>query len=125
MYKFDFIKFFYFSGGRDLAVLNGLRRLNTPIVYTVVEPAEGHIKQFKEKVSKQPSNVSFEYHQMSCEEFYKYYPERKFHLVHMIHVLYYMEDFKEVIKIYTDMLYKGGTILVLMDSYSKCFLNDS
>ena len=60
---------------------------------------------------------------MSCEEFYKSNPDRKFHLVLMIHVMYYIEDYKEVIKIYTDMLYEGGTLLVLLDSYSKCFLN--
>ena len=35
--------------------------------------------------------------------------------------MYYIEDYKEVIKIYTDMLYDGGTLLVLLDSYNKCF----
>ena len=88
-----------------------------------MEPAEGQIKQFNEKVSntKFLNHVSFEYHQISCEEFYKSYKDRKFHLVLMIHVMYYIEDYKEVIKIYTDMLYEGGTLLILQENESRYF----
>ena len=90
-------------------------------MYTVIEPKEELIEKFKANVCNQPSlkNISFEFYQMDCDEFSQTHSAKRFHLIHVIHVLYYIEDYKAFFKTYTDMLLKDGVLLILNESKGK------
>nr|XP_005997745.1 PREDICTED: histamine N-methyltransferase A-like [Latimeria chalumnae] len=109
-------------GEVDLKILKQLQALypGIPIIYEVLEPNVEHISQFKATVPRTPNlqNVTFVWNQLTAEEYEKKMKEnkecKKFDFIHMIHVLYYVNNFALTMKYFTSCLEKTGKLMIVI-----------
>ncbi|XP_064419264.1 histamine N-methyltransferase A-like [Latimeria chalumnae] len=110
------------TGEVDLKILKQLQALypGIPIIYEVLEPNVEHISQFKATVPRTPNlqNVTFVWNQLTAEEYEKKMKEnkecKKFDFIHMIHVLYYVNNFALTMKYFTSCLEKTGKLMIVI-----------
>ncbi|XP_060683725.1 histamine N-methyltransferase-like [Hemiscyllium ocellatum] len=109
------------SGEMDLAILEQIhsRHPGVSIHNEVVEPNAGHISKYKELVKEkgQGLNASFTWNQMYTTDYEKQNKERKeskkFDFIHMIQLLYFVENVHDTIKYFHSLLERNGKLLII------------
>ncbi|NWV26732.1 HNMTL methyltransferase, partial [Origma solitaria] len=91
----------------------------------IVEPNPQHVAAYKELVSQAPDlqNVSFIWHQLTSLEYEQQVKEKgthkKFDFIHMIQMLYRVEDIPNTIKFFHSCLDHHGKLLIIILSDSS------
>ncbi|XP_078000768.1 carnosine N-methyltransferase 2-like [Glandiceps talaboti] len=115
-------------GEKDVEILQRLGDTFDKICYRVVEPSIDRMNDFQSKVSnkKFSGQVDFDWrHQLAS---FDSVSDKKFHLIHLLHVLAYIEDSENFILQCYKQLHSDGILLVQMDSDQNnglAFLNDT
>ncbi|KAK0143734.1 Histamine N-methyltransferase [Merluccius polli] len=87
-----------------------------------VEPSAELIKNFQDLVARTSSlqNVPFEWHTLTSAEYEKKVTMnkaiKKFDLIHMIQMLYYVDDYAATIKFFHSLLKSNGKILIVHEA---------
>nr|XP_057938474.1 histamine N-methyltransferase A-like isoform X2 [Doryrhamphus excisus] len=93
-----------------------------PITADVVEGSTEMLAKFKASVMKCDNlqKISFTWHIMPSEEYIQKIKGkgnvRKFDFIHMIQMLYYVDDLTETIKFYHSLLNKNGRLMIIIES---------
>ncbi|NXP81332.1 HNMTL methyltransferase, partial [Ramphastos sulfuratus] len=91
----------------------------------IVEPNPQHVAAYKELVNQAPDlqNVSFIWHQMTSSKYEQQVKEKgthkKFDFIHMIQMLYRVEDIPNTIKFFHSCLDHHGKLLIIILSDSS------
>ncbi|XP_053554231.1 histamine N-methyltransferase [Bombina bombina] len=110
------------SGELDLEILSKIKeeKPDTPILNEVLEPNSEQIKLFKERIANAPNfkNVKFMWHPKTTEE-YKQDVKidnglRKFDLIHMIQMIYYVKDPYATVKFFMSCLAPKGKLVIIL-----------
>ncbi|XP_078084165.1 histamine N-methyltransferase-like isoform X2 [Mustelus asterias] len=117
------------SGEIDFEILGRIQSKHPglSIHNEVVEPNLHQISKYKELVKEKGEdlNISFTWNQMSSEEFEKQNKERKeskkFDLIHMIQMLYFVENIHDTIKYFHSLLETNGKLLIIHTSDDSGF----
>ncbi|XP_036401955.1 histamine N-methyltransferase-like [Megalops cyprinoides] len=114
------------SGAGDLDVeMFSQLRLKHPGVSVhseVVEPSSEMLENYKDLVSKTPGLefVNFSWNKMTASEFEKHWREKKLtkkmDFIHMIQMLYYINDPGASISFFRSLLNKNGKLLIILVS---------
>ncbi|XP_068186769.1 histamine N-methyltransferase-like [Antennarius striatus] len=108
------------SGVQDLNLLSMLH-LKNPVMEVhneVVEPNPTQIHSFKDLVSQTPDldYINFNWNSISAEEFEEQWKEnkmtKKFDIIHMFQVLYFVKDPEATISFFHSLLNKNGKLLI-------------
>ncbi|NWS83656.1 HNMTL methyltransferase, partial [Toxostoma redivivum] len=115
------------AGEQDLKMIRILQAVH-PGVYIdneIVEPNPQHVAAYKELVNQAPDlqNVSFIWHQLTSLEYEQQVKEKgthkKFDFIHMIQMLYRVEDIPNTIKFFHSCLDHHGKLLIIILSDSS------
>ncbi|KAK1789129.1 hypothetical protein P4O66_015076 [Electrophorus voltai] len=110
------------SGEIDLEILRQLQ-LQHPgakVDNEVVEPSSDMLQKYKDLVAKTPDldHVTFTWNNMKTSEFEKDWkernPEKKMDFIHMIQMLYYVEDPEATLLFFRSLLRKNGKLLLIV-----------
>ncbi|XP_043929604.1 histamine N-methyltransferase-like [Protopterus annectens] len=112
------------TGEMDLQMLCKIQEKHpgVHINIDIVEPSADHIALFKDHVKKSQNleNVTFNWHQMTSLEFEKQikekHEEKTWDFIHMIEVLYYINNFEETIQFFHQHLEENGKMLIILIS---------
>ncbi|CAL8343169.1 unnamed protein product [Boreogadus saida] len=114
------------SGGGeiDVHILKTLQSVlpSLPISAEVVEPSADLTKNFQDLLAKTPSlkGIPFEWHTMTTVEYEKKVTTKKdikkFDLIHMIQMLYYVDDYAATLKFFHSLLKTNGRILIVHEA---------
>ncbi|NXQ82628.1 HNMTL methyltransferase, partial [Nyctibius grandis] len=91
----------------------------------IIEPNPQHVAAYKELVNQAPDlqNVSFIWHQLTSLEYEQQVKEKgapkKFDFIHMIQMLYRVEDISNTIKFFHSCLNHQGKLLIIILSDSS------
>ncbi|KAK7926004.1 hypothetical protein WMY93_008314 [Mugilogobius chulae] len=108
------------EGINDMKMLSQLRRKYPGLLLEneVVEPSKRQINKFREKAANTSDldPIKFIWNQMTAAEFEKQWRQRKINkkvdIVHMFHMLYYVEDPGATINFFQSLLNKNGKLLI-------------
>ncbi|RVE57735.1 hypothetical protein OJAV_G00202170 [Oryzias javanicus] len=93
-----------------------------PIAADIVEGSAKLIDHFKALVAKSPQiqKIPFSWHAMSSEDYEKLVRAkgdgRKFDFIHMIQMIYYVENLEETIKFYHSLLKNNGRLMIIVEA---------
>lgn len=114
------------SGGGELDshILSVLQTVlpGTPVTADVVEPSSELTDQFKALVAKTAhlQKVPIAWHAMTCGEYEKQVKDKeqnkRFDLIHMIQMLYYVDDYAATIKLFHSLLKENGKLLIVHEA---------
>eukprot|EP00058_Branchiostoma_floridae_P013076 XP_002598564.1 hypothetical protein BRAFLDRAFT_66955 [Branchiostoma floridae] len=106
------------SGDVDSVILKSLLQRHNSVYSRVVEPSKQMIDKYKSLVREDTSlgTVEFDWRQQTAEEYFQKKDDTKFHLIHAIHSLYYVEDHDATLWAMWEQLAVGGYMLVIMES---------
>ncbi|XP_078592964.1 histamine N-methyltransferase B-like [Branchiostoma floridae x Branchiostoma japonicum] len=108
------------SGEADSIITKKLLQRHSSVYNRVVEPSEGLIEKYKTLAREDTSlsAVKFDWRHQTTEEYFLSSREEniKFHLIHAINVLYYVEDPVATLRNMWEQLADGGCMLVTMES---------
>lgn len=115
------------GGEMDAHILSVLQSKvpGTSINVDVVEPSHELNENFKALVAKTPNlqKIPFTWHPMTCAEYETMVKDKKeakrFDLVHMIQMLYYVTDLKATIKFFQSLLREKGKLLIIHEAASS------
>ncbi|XP_064183659.1 histamine N-methyltransferase-like [Anguilla rostrata] len=117
------------SGGGELDahILSVLQTKvpGTSINADVLEPSHELNENFKALVAKTPNlqKLSFNWHSMTCAEYETMVKNKKetkrFDLVHMIQMLFYVTDLKATVKFFHSLLRDKGKLLIIHEAASS------
>ncbi|NXU46986.1 HNMTL methyltransferase, partial [Turnix velox] len=91
----------------------------------IIEPNPQHVAAYKELVNQAPDlqNVSFVWHQLTSSEYEQQVKEKgmhkKFDFIHMIQMLYRVEDIPSTLKFFHSCLDHHGKLLIIILSDSS------
>ncbi|KAK4817653.1 hypothetical protein QYF61_023243 [Mycteria americana] len=119
------------TGEQDLKMIRILQAAHPGafIDNEIVEPNPQHVAAYKELVHQAPDlqNVSFMWHQLTSLEYEQQVKEegahKKFDFIHMIQMLYRVEDIPNTIKFFHSCLNHHGKLLIIILSgsmYVQC-----
>ncbi|NXX91064.1 HNMTL methyltransferase, partial [Centropus bengalensis] len=117
-----------FTGlGADLKMIRILQSAHPGVFIDneIVEPNPQHVAAYKELVNQAPDlqNVSFIWHQLTSSEYEQQVKEegthKKFDFIHMIQMLYRVEDIPNTIKFFHSCLDHHGKLLIIILSDSS------
>ncbi|XP_020786494.2 histamine N-methyltransferase-like [Boleophthalmus pectinirostris] len=108
------------EGNIDMEMLSQLRRKHPGVLLDneVVEPSAHRILRYKERAAQMfhLDPVNFTWNQMTASEFEEQWRQRnitkKIDFIHMLHMLYYVEDPGATVRFYQSLLRKNGKILI-------------
>ncbi|NXU60646.1 HNMTL methyltransferase, partial [Horornis vulcanius] len=111
-----------FLAGVDLKMIRILQAVHpgVSIDNEIVEPNPQHVAAYKELVNQAPDlqNVSFIWHQLTSLEYEQQVKEKgthkKFDFIHMIQMLYRVEDIPNTIKFFHSCLDHHGKLLIII-----------
>ncbi|XP_029967936.1 histamine N-methyltransferase A-like [Salarias fasciatus] len=111
------------GGEMDAQILSFLQTTfpAMPITVDIVEGSSKLIDSFKGLVAKSPSlqKIPFGWHVMHSEDYAKQEklkPDRKkFDFIHMIQMIYYVDDLDETIKFYHSLLKENGRLMIIIE----------
>ncbi|XP_028993704.1 histamine N-methyltransferase-like [Betta splendens] len=127
------------GGEHDVQILSLLQSAfpTAPLTADVVEGSRELTDNFKALVAKTPSlqTVPFAWHISRSEDYQKQVEKneviKKFDLIHLIQMLYFVDDIRETIKFYHSLLKTNGKILIIQEKANgghdilwKTFKND-
>ncbi|XP_053732789.1 histamine N-methyltransferase A-like [Synchiropus splendidus] len=113
------------GGGQvDIHILNLLQELcpGVSLSTDIVEGSCELVENFKERVKTTPSlkDVPFTWHVMSSEAYVKQERAKaeikKFDFIHMVEMIYYVEDLEETLKFYRSVLKPNGRIMIVLEA---------
>ncbi|NXC96348.1 HNMTL methyltransferase, partial [Certhia familiaris] len=113
--------------GVDLKMIRILQTVHPGVFIDneIVEPNPQHVAAYKELVNQAPDlqNVSFIWHQLTSLEYEQQVKEKgthkKFDFIHMIQMLYRVEDIPNTIKFFHSCLDHHGKLLIIILSDSS------
>ncbi|NWW72171.1 HNMTL methyltransferase, partial [Climacteris rufus] len=113
--------------GVDLKMIRILQAVHPGVFIDneIVEPNPQHVAAYKELVNQAPDlqNVSFIWHQLTSLEYEQQVKEKgthkKFDFIHMIQMLYRVEDIPNTIKFFHSCLDQHGKLLIIILSDSS------
>ncbi|NXD20171.1 HNMTL methyltransferase, partial [Spelaeornis formosus] len=116
-----------FLAGQDLKMIRILQAVHPGVFIDneIVEPNPQHVAAYKELVNQAPDlqNVSFIWHQLTSLEYEQQVKEKgthkKFDFIHMIQMLYRVEDIPNTIKFFHSCLDHHGKLLIIILSDSS------
>ncbi|NXR73420.1 HNMTL methyltransferase, partial [Pycnonotus jocosus] len=116
-----------FLAGVDLKMIRILQAVHpgVSIDNEIVEPNPQHVAAYKELVNQAPDlqNVSFIWHQLTSLEYEQQVKEKgthkKFDFIHMIQMLYRVQDIPNTIKFFHSCLDHHGKLLIIILSDSS------
>ncbi|NXC88038.1 HNMTL methyltransferase, partial [Cercotrichas coryphoeus] len=116
-----------FLAGVDLKMIRILQAVHPGVFIDneIVEPNPQHVAAYKELVKQAPDlqNVSFIWHQLTSLEYEQQVKEKgthkKFDFIHMIQMLYRVEDIPNTIKFFHSCLDHHGKLLIIILSDSS------
>ncbi|KAJ0033707.1 hypothetical protein NQD34_000814 [Periophthalmus magnuspinnatus] len=86
----------------------------------VVEPSSQQLQKYRELVSQEPNLdfVNFTWNEMTTTEFEEHWRQKnitkKADFIHMVQVLYYVEDAEATISFFHSLLNKNGKLLIII-----------
>ncbi|XP_035677206.1 histamine N-methyltransferase-like [Branchiostoma floridae] len=106
------------SGEADSIFLKKLLQSHSRVYSRVVEPCGERIEQFKALVREDPSfgGVKFDWCHQTAEEYFQNGESTKFHLLHAVHVLYFVEDLHATLRDMWEQLVEGGHMLIILEA---------
>ncbi|XP_066280275.1 histamine N-methyltransferase-like [Branchiostoma lanceolatum] len=106
------------SGEADSIITKKLLQRHSSVFNRVVEPSGEMIEKYKTLVREDTSlsAVKYDWRQQTTEEYFQTKENTKFHLIHAINVLYYVEDPVATLRNMWEQLADGGCMLVTMES---------
>ncbi|XP_040213987.1 histamine N-methyltransferase A-like isoform X2 [Rana temporaria] len=112
------------SGEVDLQMLSKIhdRYPGVSINNTIVEPNPEQLLHYKERVAKTPGldHISFRWNKKTSTEFEMQVKEEKhdtkYDFIHMIQMLYYVEDIPAALKFFISLLSAEGKLLIILVS---------
>ncbi|NWV14878.1 HNMTL methyltransferase, partial [Ptilonorhynchus violaceus] len=115
------------AGEQDLKMIRILQAVHPGVLIDneIVEPNPQHVAAYKELVNQAPDlqNVSFIWHQLTSLEYEQQVKEKgthkKFDFIHMIQMLYRVEDIPNTIKFFHSCLDHHGKLLIIILSDSS------
>ncbi|XP_027670757.1 carnosine N-methyltransferase 2 isoform X2 [Falco biarmicus] len=115
------------TGEQDLKMIRILQAAHPGVLIDneIIEPNPQHVAAYKELVNQAPDlqNVSFIWHQLTSSEYEQKVKEegiqKKFDFIHMIQMLYRVEDIPNTIKFYHSCLDHHGKLLIIILSDSS------
>ncbi|XP_038077605.1 histamine N-methyltransferase-like [Patiria miniata] len=110
------------SGETDVIMLTKLLQRFPLINNRVVEPAEGHIAMYKALVQSKAHElhgVNCDWRQQTIDQYEKAGDLTKFHFVHAVQSLYYVEDPDRSLMYLYNLVEPGGVLLVTLSSSEK------
>ncbi|NWY71759.1 HNMTL methyltransferase, partial [Erithacus rubecula] len=116
-----------FLAGVDLKMIRILQAVHPGVFIDneIVEPNPQHVAAYKELVKQAPDlqNVSFIWHQLTSLEYEQQVKQKgthkKFDFIHMIQMLYRVEDIPNTIKFFHSCLDHHGKLLIIILSDSS------
>ncbi|XP_055021282.1 histamine N-methyltransferase-like [Boleophthalmus pectinirostris] len=116
------------EGNFDMEILSQLRVKHPGVLLDneVVEPSTLRILRYKERAAQMfhLDPVNFTWNQMTASEFEEQWRQRnitkKVDFIHMLHMLYYVEDPGATLRFYQSLLRKNGKILISLVSVWRC-----
>ncbi|NXP16327.1 HNMTL methyltransferase, partial [Scytalopus superciliaris] len=116
---------------QDLKMIRILQDVHPGVLIDteIVEPNPQHVAAYKELVNQAPDlqNVSFIWHQLTSSEYEQQVKEKgtrkKFDFIHMIQMLYRVEDIPNTIKFFHSCLDLHGKLLIIILSDSSGWAN--
>ncbi|XP_040296381.1 histamine N-methyltransferase B-like [Bufo bufo] len=117
------------SGEIDLKIFSKIqaRYPGVPIHTDIVEPSPEQILSYKERVAKTPGleNVHFNWINKTSFDFElqvkEEKSERKYDFIHMIQMLYYVEDLPATLTFFKSLLTPNGKLLIILGSGNSGF----
>ncbi|KAM9485918.1 histamine N-methyltransferase isoform 2-T3 [Salvelinus alpinus] len=94
----------------------------TPLTADIVEPSIQLTDNFKALVKKTPSlqKIPFSWHAMTCGEYEKQVKDKReikrFDFIHMIQMLYYVDDYPGTIKFFHNLLKENSKLLIVHEA---------
>ncbi|NXW40677.1 HNMTL methyltransferase, partial [Nyctiprogne leucopyga] len=115
------------QGEQDLKMIRILQAAHPGVLIDneIIEPNPQHVAAYKELVNQAPDlqNVSFIWHQLTSLEYEQQVKEKgthkKFDFIHMIQMLYRVEDILNTIKFFHSCLDHHGKLLIIILSDSS------
>ncbi|XP_063284656.1 histamine N-methyltransferase A-like [Pelobates fuscus] len=117
------------SGEIDLQIISKLRvsHPGAEVNNDIVEPSDEQTIKYKERIGKQSGldNVTFSWYKKTCQEYESQVTNdrqnKKYDLIHMIQVLYYVKDIPATLKFFINLLAPNGKLLIaLLSGNSGC-----
>ncbi|XP_063198149.1 carnosine N-methyltransferase 2 isoform X2 [Chroicocephalus ridibundus] len=110
------------TGEQDLKMIRILQAAHPGVLIDneIIEPNPQHVAAYKELVNQAPDlhNVSFIWHQLTSSEYEQQVKEKgthkKFDFIHMIQMLYRVEDIHNTIKFFHSCLDHHGKLLIII-----------
>ncbi|XP_077176303.1 carnosine N-methyltransferase 2-like [Paroedura picta] len=110
------------TGGQDLKMIRTIQSKHPGVFIKneVIEPNPQHILAYKEAIknSSDLNNVSFTWHQLTSMEYEKqakgWNTGKKYDFIHMIQMLYRVEDIASTIKFFHSCLNRYGKLLIII-----------
>ncbi|XP_071944599.1 uncharacterized protein [Antedon mediterranea] len=110
-------------GEMDYFMLENLQKKQKNIFVRVLEPNAIEMDRFKAKVCSNTNFdvVRFDWRQEDAIDYFKETPDKRFHIIHLLHVLYYFEEneIDDVIHQCFNQLEVGGRLLIIQGSASN------
>ncbi|KFR14037.1 Histamine N-methyltransferase, partial [Opisthocomus hoazin] len=121
------LHFYLVRREQDLKMIRILQAAHPGVLIDneIVEPNPQHVAAYKELVNQAPDlqNVSFIWHQLTSSEYKQQVKEKgthkKFDFIHMIQMLYRVEDIPSTIKFFHSCLDHHGKLLIIILSDSS------
>uniref|UniRef100_A0A3B4B492 Histamine N-methyltransferase n=1 Tax=Periophthalmus magnuspinnatus TaxID=409849 RepID=A0A3B4B492_9GOBI len=94
----------------------------------VVEPSSQQLQKYRELVSQEPNLdfVNFTWNEMTTTEFEEHWRQKnitkKADFIHMVQVLYYVEDAEATISFFHSLLNKNGKLLIIIGAAGGRFI---
>ncbi|XP_072253399.1 histamine N-methyltransferase-like [Leuresthes tenuis] len=112
------------GGEMDAQILSSLQSAYpaVPITADIVEGSSELIDNFKALVAKTANlqKIPFSWHIMASEDYAKEVKAKRdmkrFDLIHMIQMIYYVENLPETIKFYHSLLKNNGRLMIIVES---------
>ncbi|NWX15475.1 HNMTL methyltransferase, partial [Aegotheles bennettii] len=116
-----------FLAAEDLKMIRILQAAHPGVLIDneIVEPNPQHVAAYRELVNQAPDlqNVSFVWHQLTSAEYEQQVKEKgthkKFDFIHMIQMLYRVEDIPNTLKFFHSCLNHHGKLLIIILSDSS------
>ncbi|XP_043929603.1 histamine N-methyltransferase-like, partial [Protopterus annectens] len=110
------------TGEPDIEILRVIKSIHptVSIINEVVEPNHLLVAKYKELVAdfKGFENVTFRWKEMNCAEYENQEKQKieseKFDFIHMIQMLYYVQDIEATIKFFHSLLKQNGKLLIII-----------
>ncbi|XP_013856708.1 histamine N-methyltransferase [Austrofundulus limnaeus] len=112
------------GGEMDVQLLSLLKSTfpTVPITSCIVEGSSSLTDNFKALVAKtaELQSIPFSWHIMHSEDYEKQVKAKgdikKFDFIHMIQMIYYVDDLQETIKFFQSLLKKNGRLMIVVES---------